>query len=152
MSLIPLRSRCERWHADNFRDAILLAANLADSVATTAGRIAGALHGYSGIPQAWKNKPVQHERISGIAGNLFDRAPEDAFLSSHLCYGTGVPCQIMHRQYIGFSMNDPGCFTERTGNIDPHRHYPFAVHQLTSVTRTTLVRGTAPVCRILLLL
>ncbi len=45
------------WNTDNFRDAILLAANLADdadSVAATAGQIAGALYGYSGIPQEWK--------------------------------------------------------------------------------------------------
>ncbi len=41
------------WNTDNFRDAILLAANLADdadSVAATAGQIAGALYGYSAIP------------------------------------------------------------------------------------------------------
>ncbi len=71
------------WNTDNFRDAILLAANLADdadSVAATAGQIAGALYGYSGIPQEWKNKLVQHERIAQMAGELFDRAPEDIFL------------------------------------------------------------------------
>ncbi len=71
------------WNTDNFRDAILLAANLADdadSVAATAGQIAGALYGYSGIPQEWKNKLVQHERIAKMAGELFDRAPEDNFL------------------------------------------------------------------------
>lgn len=71
------------WNTDNFRDAILLAANLADdadSVAATAGQIAGALYGYSGIPQEWKNKLVQHERIARMAGELFDRAPEDTFL------------------------------------------------------------------------
>lgn len=71
------------WNTDNFRDAILLAANLADdadSVAATAGQIAGASYGYSGIPQEWKNKLVQHERIATMAGELFDRAPEDNFL------------------------------------------------------------------------
>ena len=49
------------WNTDNFRDAILLAANLADdadSVAATAGQIAGALYGYSGIPQEWKNNTL----------------------------------------------------------------------------------------------
>ena len=71
------------WNTDNFRDAILLAANLADdadSVAATAGQIAGALYGYSGIPQDWKDKLVQHERIATMAGELFDRAPEDNLL------------------------------------------------------------------------
>ncbi|WP_368533548.1 ADP-ribosylglycohydrolase family protein, partial [Enterobacter hormaechei] len=52
----------------------------ADSVAATAGQIAGALYGYSGIPQEWKNNLVQHERIAEMAGELFDRAPEDTFL------------------------------------------------------------------------
>jgi len=31
-------------------------------------------------PQEWKNKLVQHERIAKMAGELFDRAPEDTFL------------------------------------------------------------------------
>ncbi|EMH4164438.1 ADP-ribosylglycohydrolase family protein [Pluralibacter gergoviae] len=67
------------WNTDNFRDAILLAANLADdadSVAATAGQIAGALYGYSAIPQEWKDKLVQHDRIVHLASELFDRAPE----------------------------------------------------------------------------
>ncbi len=71
------------WNTDNFRDAILLAANLADdadSVAATAGQLAGALYGYSEIPQDWKDKLVQHERIAALASDLFDRAPEDNFL------------------------------------------------------------------------
>ncbi|EPV8383352.1 ADP-ribosylarginine hydrolase Tri1 [Enterobacter cloacae] len=71
------------WNTDNFRDAILLATNLADdadSVAATAGQLAGALYGYSEIPQDWKDKLVQHERIAALASDLFDRAPEDNFL------------------------------------------------------------------------
>ena len=71
------------WNTDNFRDAILLAANLADDadgVAATAGQIAGALYGYSSIPQEWINTLAQHERIAAMAGKLFDRAPEDNFL------------------------------------------------------------------------
>ena len=67
------------WKTDNFRDAILLAANLADdadSVAATAGQIAGALYGYSAIPQEWKDKLVQQDRIVHLASELFDRAPE----------------------------------------------------------------------------
>ncbi|QKJ85723.1 ADP-ribosylglycohydrolase [Paramixta manurensis] len=68
------------WHTDNFRDAILLAANLADdadSVAATAGQLAGALYGYSAIPHEWLRKLVQQERISSLAEQLFKLAPED---------------------------------------------------------------------------
>ncbi|HHE8578034.1 ADP-ribosylarginine hydrolase Tri1 [Enterobacter hormaechei subsp. steigerwaltii] len=71
------------WNTDNFRDAVLMAANLADdasSVAATTGQLAGALYGYSGIPQQWKNKLIQHERIVSIADELFHNAPEDDFL------------------------------------------------------------------------
>lgn len=62
------------WHTDNFRDAILLAANLADdadSVAATAGQIAGALYGYSGIHQEWRARLAEEKRISTIAEDLF---------------------------------------------------------------------------------
>ncbi|MGK6329517.1 ADP-ribosylarginine hydrolase Tri1 [Erwinia sp. DT-104] len=66
------------WNTNNFRDAILLAANLgddADSVAATAGQIAGALYGYSNIPQEWRGKLVQEKRIASIAQQLFTQAP-----------------------------------------------------------------------------
>ncbi|WP_380184615.1 ADP-ribosylarginine hydrolase Tri1 [Kalamiella sp. sgz302252] len=67
------------WHTDNFRDAILLAANLADdadSVAATAGQVAGALYGYSGIPQVWRDRLTEEPRIATMANELFKRAPE----------------------------------------------------------------------------
>ncbi|HBV39689.1 MAG TPA: ADP-ribosylglycohydrolase [Erwinia sp.] len=67
------------WQTDNFRDAILLAANLADdadSVAATAGQVAGALYGYSGIPQAWRERLTEGDRITTMAEELFKRAPE----------------------------------------------------------------------------
>lgn len=67
------------WHTDNFRDAILLAANLADdadSVAATAGQLAGALYGWSGIPQEWRDKLAEHDRIASLAGALFAQAPD----------------------------------------------------------------------------
>ncbi|MDX5630993.1 MULTISPECIES: ADP-ribosylarginine hydrolase Tri1 [unclassified Brenneria] len=63
------------WNTSNFHDAILLAANLADdadSVAATAGQIAGALYGYSGIPKVWRDRLVEEERISGLAEQLWD--------------------------------------------------------------------------------
>ncbi|QHM70500.1 ADP-ribosylarginine hydrolase Tri1 [Mixta intestinalis] len=68
------------WNTDNFRDAILLAANLgddADSVAATAGQIAGALYGYSGIPREWRDRLVQEKRIAAMAEALFRQAPEE---------------------------------------------------------------------------
>lgn len=68
------------WHTDNFKDAILLAANLADdadSVAATAGQLAGALYGLSGIPKEWVDKIVQKDRILSMAEELFHLAPEE---------------------------------------------------------------------------
>ncbi|SFN43090.1 ADP-ribosyl-[dinitrogen reductase] hydrolase [Candidatus Pantoea varia] len=68
------------WHTDNFKDAILLAANLADdadSVAATAGQLAGALYGLSGIPQEWVDKIVDKDRILSMAEELFHLAPEE---------------------------------------------------------------------------
>ncbi len=66
------------WNTDNFRDAILLAANLgddADSVAATAGQIAGALYGVSGMPQEWVENVAWSEHIQYLARQLFERAP-----------------------------------------------------------------------------
>ncbi|CAO95706.1 ADP-ribosylarginine hydrolase Tri1 [Erwinia tasmaniensis] len=66
------------WQTDNFRDAVLLAANLADdadSVAATAGQIAGALYGYSTIPPDWREKLVEEPRIARLAQQLFAAAP-----------------------------------------------------------------------------
>jgi len=68
------------WHTDNFKDAILLAANLADdadSVAATAGQLAGALYGLSGIPAEWVDKIVDIDRILSMAEELFHLAPEE---------------------------------------------------------------------------
>ncbi|MEN4801013.1 ADP-ribosylarginine hydrolase Tri1 [Pantoea agglomerans] len=68
------------WHTDNFKDAILLAANLADdadSVAATAGQLAGALYGLSGIPAEWVDKIVDKDRILSMAEEMFHLAPEE---------------------------------------------------------------------------
>lgn len=67
------------WHTDNFRDAVLLAANLADdadSVAATAGQLAGALYGVSGMPPEWVAKVAWSQRIRDLATQLFHRAPQ----------------------------------------------------------------------------
>lgn len=61
----------------NFRDAVLLAANLgddADTVAAVTGQLAGALYGASSIPGAWLEKIALGGRISSFASRLFDRA------------------------------------------------------------------------------
>ena len=66
------------WNTDNFRDAILLAANLADdadSVAATAGQIAGALYGVSGMPPEWVARVAWSQRIRELAGRLFALSP-----------------------------------------------------------------------------
>ncbi|WDY60281.1 ADP-ribosylarginine hydrolase Tri1 [Pseudomonas sp. PSKL.D1] len=67
------------WHTDNFKDAILLAANLADdadSVAATAGQIAGALYGVSGMPREWVAKVAWSQHIRDLASRVFELAPQ----------------------------------------------------------------------------
>ena len=68
------------WNTDNFKDAILLAANLADdadSVAATAGQLAGALYGFSGIPEEWRDKIVYKDKIIDFAEKLFALSPDE---------------------------------------------------------------------------
>ena len=58
------------WHTGSFADAVLLAANLgddADSVAATAGQLAGALYGADGIPACWRDRLAWSGRIAGLA-------------------------------------------------------------------------------------
>jgi ADP-ribosyl-[dinitrogen reductase] hydrolase len=64
------------WQTDNFRDAVLLAANLGDDADTTAavvGQIAGAMYGESGIPDQWLKKLVMADGIRVLANQLYDR-------------------------------------------------------------------------------
>lgn len=49
----------------------------ADSVDATTGQIAGALYGYSGIPQEGRDRLVQEKRIAAMAEALFRQAPEE---------------------------------------------------------------------------
>lgn len=63
-------------HTDNFRDAILRAANLGDDADTTAaicGQIAGAYHGDSGIPESWRKRLVMRAEICLLADKLFQQ-------------------------------------------------------------------------------
>ena len=60
----------------NFRDAVLLAANLADDADTTAavtGQLAGALYGLSGIPCDWVTRLAWRERLLAAAERLLWR-------------------------------------------------------------------------------
>jgi ADP-ribosyl-[dinitrogen reductase] hydrolase len=74
------------WNTDNFKDAVLLAANLADdadSVAAVAGQLAGALYGVSGMPEEWVENVAWSEHIQELARQLHERAPEiDRFYQS----------------------------------------------------------------------
>jgi hypothetical protein len=58
---------------NNFRDAVLAAANLGDDADTTAaitGQVAGAVYGIDGIPGAWKAALARGAMIGDIATRL----------------------------------------------------------------------------------
>jgi len=58
---------------DNFADAVLLAANLADdadTVAAITGQLAGALYGASAIPAHWRERLAWHDEIAALALRL----------------------------------------------------------------------------------
>lgn len=60
--------------ADDFRAAVLRAANLGDDSDTTAaiaGQIAGARWGASAIPATWREKVVAGDRIAALARGLY---------------------------------------------------------------------------------
>lgn len=60
-------------HSSNFKDAILLAANLgndADTTAAICGQIAGAFYGYESIPFEWRNRLYENDDISALAMEL----------------------------------------------------------------------------------
>jgi ADP-ribosyl-[dinitrogen reductase] hydrolase len=58
---------------DNYRDAILMAANLGDDADTTAavcGQVAGAYYGESGIPAHWLERLTMRSEIARLADQL----------------------------------------------------------------------------------
>mgnify|MGYP001320434777 CR=1 FL=1 len=64
-------------HTENFRDCILMAANLGDDADTTAaqaGQLAGAFYGENDIPAEWLQKLTMMEEIRGIADALNEHA------------------------------------------------------------------------------
>ena len=57
----------------DFRNAVLLAANLADdadTVAAVTGQLAGALYGLSGIPDEWLERVAWRDRLLQAARRL----------------------------------------------------------------------------------
>lgn len=103
--------------AEDFRDAILRAANLGDDADTTAaiaGQLAGAHWGWTGIPADWRRWITDGERIAGIAGRLFDEgagaAPPDPWPHDEFLHGYWVePGNILAGEY-------PGALTEDTAH------------------------------------
>lgn len=66
-------------NARDFREAVLLAANLgedADTTAAIAGQLAGALWGASGIPKEWLDLLAWRARIAALADRLHDLSLE----------------------------------------------------------------------------
>ncbi len=58
---------------ENFRDAVLMAANLGDDADTTAaitGQLAGAFYRETGIPLQWRQQLVMGELIGDMAEKL----------------------------------------------------------------------------------
>lgn len=63
------------WHTKNFREAILLAANLGDDADTTAaicGQLAGAYYGLEGIPKTWLEWLYRKADIERLAVKLLE--------------------------------------------------------------------------------
>ncbi len=63
------------YRTDNFRDAVLAAANLGDDADTTAavcGQVAGACYGTDKIPQGWLEKLAMHNTIKDLAAKLIE--------------------------------------------------------------------------------
>lgn len=63
-------------HTSNFRDAVLMAANLGDDADTTAavcGQVAGAFYGAEAIPASWRARLALSTEIVRLADRLHDR-------------------------------------------------------------------------------
>jgi ADP-ribosyl-[dinitrogen reductase] hydrolase len=63
-------------NTQNYREAILRAANLGDDADTTAaicGQLAGAYYGASGIPEGWRAKLFMGDAIEALATQLYEQ-------------------------------------------------------------------------------
>lgn len=66
------------WTTDDFKQAILQAANLGDDADTTAaicGQVAGAYYGDTGIPEEWLHRLVMRADIEKLAEHLYHASP-----------------------------------------------------------------------------
>lgn len=62
-------------NTDNFKDAVLLAANLgddADTVAAVTGQLAGAKYGFSAIPKKWREILCMGDYLEDVAELLYE--------------------------------------------------------------------------------
>lgn len=67
------------YQTDNFKDAILLATNLADdsdTVAAICGMIAGAHYGIDNIPPDWLRKLYDYKKILMLSYDLYKKKPK----------------------------------------------------------------------------
>ena len=63
------------FRSSDFREAVLLAVNLADdsdTVGAVTGQLAGAIWGASDMPEKWRSKIVASDRIVSLAERLFE--------------------------------------------------------------------------------
>ncbi|MBS9996654.1 ADP-ribosylglycohydrolase family protein [Vibrio alginolyticus] len=80
-------------HSDNFKDGVLLAANLGEDAETTAviyGQLAGAFYGYSQLPRSWLEKLAWQNHIKEQA-TLLMIIPTLERLSSMLSQIASMP-------------------------------------------------------------
>lgn len=83
--------------ADDFREAVLRAANLGDDADTTAaiaGQLAGARWGASAIPEPWREKVTSAARITSLADSLYEAgSAADAGGRADEAGGDGLPAR-----------------------------------------------------------
>jgi ADP-ribosyl-[dinitrogen reductase] hydrolase len=63
------------YNGDDYRSAVLMAANLGDDADTTAaicGQLAGAYYGIGGLPPAWLATLALREKIESFATRLYE--------------------------------------------------------------------------------
>ncbi|UMY18679.1 ADP-ribosylglycohydrolase family protein [Methylobacterium organophilum] len=73
----PASLHAAKWaiaNTETFEDAVLLAVNLgddSDTVGAITGQLAGAIYGYTTIPQPWCTGLAWHTRFASLASSLF---------------------------------------------------------------------------------
>ena len=81
MSPTRLKPLCGvEYRTADYRNAVLMAANLGEDADTTAaitGQSAGALYGASGIPENWVGRVAWGDQIKAKAANLVATAMPD---------------------------------------------------------------------------